>query len=188
VVTPQDILDRRERAIAVLTEQGLELCADLKDAALMTEDLHAKAELALAFQRVGRAVRQGLALEAKLLWGEGRLEREQERERTQTLEAEGRAARDEKTTKVRSGVHRLIWTEGEREELDALEIDELIERTDKLIDFDAATGALQDEPLDAAITRLAREVGLKVPHKARPAQNTRSSEPGPSNPDYYDSA
>lgn len=178
--TPQDILDRRARAFTLLTEQGLELCADLKDAALETQDLHAKAELALAHQRVGRSIRQTLALEARLLHGEGQLARERE----DAAQAQVRAARHDKVAKVRSGVHRLVWTEAEREELDEDETEALIDRADKLIDFDADAGVLHDEPLEAAVTRLAREVGIKL----APSPEAEPAQPAPAERDYWDSA
>ena len=57
---------RQDRILAELSELGLALARDLQACALAADDVATKSELGLAFQRVSRAVRQTLALEAKL--------------------------------------------------------------------------------------------------------------------------
>jgi hypothetical protein len=143
--------ERRDRILTELSELGLDIARDLHARALAAETPEAAGELALAFQRVSRSVRQTLALEAKLERDRARQDREDRAD----------AAREHTTrihrrrTQVRLAVERAIWTEAEGDEAERL-VDDLDDLLDERVlddDFDAT-------PLDAQIDRIRADLGL----------------------------
>lgn len=142
---------RHGRILAELSELGLALARDFQARALATVDDTAAAGLGLAFHRAARSVRQSVALEA-------RLERDRRRD---DREAKAFAARDtqdrvlKRKAQARAAVTRLIWTEAEGEEAEAL-LEDLEDRLSEVaLDDDFSRG-----PLETDITRLSADLGL----------------------------
>lgn len=110
--TPSEMHARHAAALSQLAELGLALAADLQARALRAEDDAEAARLADGFHKVGRSVRQSLALEARLLREHERAAREAvaEDDRTRPLRLAQRQAQ------VRKAVERLIWDEIEDDE------------------------------------------------------------------------
>lgn len=149
-----DMAERHGRILAELSELGLSLVRRLHEAAVTAEEPRAAAELAGAFHRISRSVRQTLALEARLERDRARQDREDRAEAARRREA--RIGR--RKAEVRAALERLIWTEAEGEEAEDLlcELDELLER-------DALTGGFAEAPLETCIARLHRELDLASP-------------------------
>jgi hypothetical protein len=111
-----EMLARHARVLAELTELGMAFARDARADAEAAQTPEERARQALVFQRVSRAIRQGLALEAKLA-------REAQRAGAEAAEREDR--RNAQLVRARknqlmSAVQGLVWSEVERlgEELD----------------------------------------------------------------------
>src|SRR5438552_14674289 len=107
--------------LSELTQLGMSLARDLHARAAAAGTNAEAAQLAEAFHKISRSVRQSLALKARLARTErqDRLPRTREAEELTTL----------RKAKVREGTARLIWTEAEHDEAFALErrLDNLLE-------------------------------------------------------------
>ncbi|MDB5442475.1 MAG: hypothetical protein JWP73_851, partial [Phenylobacterium sp.] len=146
-----EMMERHGRLLARFAEQAASLADDLQASALAAETPEQKQALSLAFHRMGRALRQTLALEAKLR-RDARREDRLEADRADEISARRVAARK---ARVRGAVEALIWDEVEDDEqLDTLRLlDERLEYEDL---------ADPDEPVDALIQRVAHELGLPL--------------------------
>ncbi|THD77038.1 MAG: hypothetical protein E7812_13850 [Phenylobacterium sp.] len=102
---------RHKALLGEFAELAMGLARDLHAAALAAPTPEEKAKLAQEFHRVGRGLRQSLALEARLDRAEARELVEEARRRR---EAEGEAF-TLRRAKVRAAVKRLVWTETESE-------------------------------------------------------------------------
>jgi hypothetical protein len=143
--------DRHTAGLAERAEMGLSLARDLHACALAAEP-EAKAELALAFQRVSRSVRQTYALEQ-------RLERERrlaDKDIAAQAERERMTGVLKKRRQVRAAVEPLIWTEYEGDE--AEDLSEALEAlvSDQALDEDA----FLDAPLEACVEAIRTGLGL----------------------------
>ena len=148
---PSDMTERHARILQMLAERGAELACKLQEQAMAAEDPKEAAELALAFHRVARTVRQSLALEAKLERDARRGTAEDRR-----FAAEARTARvDERKAQVRAQMRRSLWTEHEAS--DALA---LIRDLDSLLTDAEHVGGFAADPLEAVIERLAQTLRL----------------------------
>jgi hypothetical protein len=148
--------ETRMKMLGELAEMALVLARDLQQAALVAETAEEKVRLADAFHKVGRGVRQSLALharlerDAQLAGAPAQAAAPAEADRTRR---EGRAAR------LRSTVERLIWTE--REKLDAepyvlrIRLQQLIAGESRAEDF------LETDP-DLQIARLCETLGVPI--------------------------
>jgi hypothetical protein len=149
--SPADMKERHTAGLAELAEMGLSLARDLHASALAAEP-EAKAELALAFQRVSRSVRQTYALEQ-------RLERER-RLMDKDVAAQGARERVEgvyrKSRQVRAAVSPLIWTEYEGDEAENL--DEALYAL--VSDLAQDEDAFLDAPLEACVETIRANLGL----------------------------
>jgi hypothetical protein len=154
------IAEAHEQALGLLADRTLKLALHLQESAMEIEDPDQKVRLALAFHRVGRGLRQTLALHKRFVGervaGDAKAEREAEEARE--------APRDWKCARVRHAMERLVWTEHERDEdYEDGPGERLLE------DIEARIEALSDEPEflateDAAlIARLCEEFGFEVP-------------------------
>lgn len=156
--------ERQEAGLAELADMGLSLARDLHARALAATDDKAAADLALAFQRMGRCVRQTYALEQ-------RLDREQ---RLAERETAARAASDRldlvqrKRRLVRNAVASLIWTEYEGEE--AEDLDDALGAL--VMDLSEDQAAFLETPLDVCIDAIRADLGL-------PASDAEPSAPEP---------
>ena len=161
----------RMQLLGELAEMGMVLARDLQQSALMAEDLGEKVKLASAFHRIGRGVRQSLALHARL-----------ERDAEQAVrEAKARAS-DAKVwaglrrkSEIKGAVERLVWTEHEASDDEA---ETLIDRLDLLLDAEADAEGFLDEDPDLVIARLCEVLKLPVPPPSTPAGGGSRSEGG----------
>jgi len=144
--------ERHGRILAELSELGLGLARELQQRALAAETPEAAADLANAFHRISRSVRQTLALETKLERERRRRAQEDEIEelRQRPQRAERRAA------EVREAVERLIWTEAESEE----RAEELLADLDDYLTWEIASETFLTEPLDGYVARVCEDLGI----------------------------
>jgi hypothetical protein len=171
-----DIAETRARMLGELAELGLVLARDLQQAALVAEHPQDKVRLAEAFARVGRGVRQSLALHA-------RMEREAMRD---AGEAEAEAAslepvrRKRRKAEVRSAIETIIWREHERLDADP---DILLEELDAYLDDEARTEGFLHSAAETLVARLCRTLGLPIPPAGDSAgaadTATRTATPSP---------
>lgn len=145
----------REKAIlGELADLGLVLARDLQKRALAAADDAVAAEMALAFHRVSRSVRQSLALAARL-----------ERDRhAAAREAANIASRktlqrvQRRRQEVRDALTPLIWTETEGDEDEAETLFEALES--RLMAMGPEDADFADQPLDACIAAIRTALGL----------------------------
>ena len=144
----------QDRALAELLELGMAAAREVQARLLAAEDAKAVCDLSLAFNRVSRAVRQTIALQAKV----GRERRREGRDQAAEIKRadEGRASR--RQLQLRTAVERRIWTEAEDDEAERL-IDEL----DDLVSEEALYEGFGQEPVAAHIARICTDLGLPVP-------------------------
>jgi hypothetical protein len=147
-----EMMARHSRLLARFAEQAASLAEDLHACGLAAETPEQKQALSLAFHRMGRTLRQTLALEARLR-RDGKREDRLDEARADKLAKARLAARKDR---VRGAVEALIWDEAEEDE----QADYL-----RLLDGRLEYEDLADpeEPLEALIQRIARELGLPSP-------------------------
>ena len=137
--------------LQALGDGALSLAMNLHARAMAAEDNAEAVELAGAFHKVSRSVRQSLALEAQF-------ERDQARK---AQEAEDRARADRarrasaRQDQVRLRVERLIWNEADGKEAEALLAD-----LDDLIELAAAEADFLDLPIEVLVARIAHDLQL----------------------------
>jgi hypothetical protein len=154
-----DMMERHARLLGRYADQAAMLAEGLCAAAMAAETAEQKQSLTLAFHRMGRTLRQTLALEAKLRRDARRDARLDEDRADKVAQARTAARRD----RVRNAVEQLIWTEAEDEQVDFLTL--LNQR------LDGHDLADPDEPVEALIQRVAAEIGLEVPPEASGADD-----------------
>ena len=161
---PADILDE-------LVTLGLGMARDLHARQAVAETASDAAQLAEAFHKISRSVRQSLALKARLARAE-RQDRLPAARDVQELRALTRA-------RVREGCARLIWTEAEGDEAERLE-----DRLDTLLD----TADLTDDdlgPVMDQIAAIARRLGLQTPPDKADPSPTRPIPPKDGQPEKF---
>jgi hypothetical protein len=170
-----EMMARHGRLLARFAEQAASLAEDLHGCALAAESPEEKQAISLAFHRMGRALRQSVALEAKLRRDFARAERE---EKTASA-GERRAAA---LAKVRATLSRLIHQEAKTRgglEGQWFRRDSL-ERLERVLDGEEAK-TLVPEDVTGFIERLCRRFGVEPDHEpgpppARSAKRGRWSE------------
>ena len=143
------MIERHSRLLARFAEQAAALAEDLCAAALAAETPEAKQSLSFAFHRMGRALRQSCALEARLRRDHRRDERG-DQERAAKVEA-GRL--EVRKAKVRAAVEQLVWDEVEPDDW-AAHLQLLEDR------LDGADLADPEVTIEALIHSIAKAVGL----------------------------
>jgi hypothetical protein len=150
--SPAEMAERQGRMLAELAELGLTLARELQARALAAETPAETAQLAEAFHRISRSVRQSLALEAKLQREAVRDARDQRE--TEARETEVRRAARKAQLKKR--VEQLIWDEVEEAEVAgdmARDVADFVER-------EAESESFLDEPVEAQIARIREVLGV----------------------------
>jgi hypothetical protein len=154
--------ETRMKMLGELAEMALVLARDLQQAALTAPTLDEKVRLADAFHKVGRGVRQSLALHA-------RMERDAVAPPAPAAAEAEEARREARAARIRSHVERLIWTEREKleEEPSALRIQlrALVATESRAEDF------LETDP-DLQVARLCD--ALRVPRPPIPDRHPRA--------------
>ena len=148
---PTEMSERHGRILAALAERGLALACKLHDAAMAAEDPKQAADLAIAFHRVSRSVRQSLALEARL----ERMRRMGRYEESRAALEDARERGVRRAAELRQRVGRMIWTEAEKSEAPRLE-----RRLGDLLRQAHCFEGFADAPVEAHIARLRAELGL----------------------------
>ena len=152
-MTPTPALSRDEEMLAAIAERDFALACRVHDEA-MAADRESLPELARAYQRATRSLRQTLALKARL----ARERDEQQRKAGVRAEA-GRAARiHHKQSQVRAPLERAIWDEHEDDD----SAEQAILRLGELLDEAALADGFLDEPVERLIVRLAETLGYQV--------------------------
>ena len=166
-----EMAERHGRVLAELSELGLSLARELHGRAMSADEPDQASNLALAFHRISRCVRQTIALEAKLERDRLRAEREAQSEAVRAAEA----VTFRNKARVRLAVERCVWTEAEGNEAERL-LDEL----DDLLEEESLSGALAAQPVEACIARIRRDLGLSEPQA--PGLEAGAEPPGPAEP------
>ena len=145
------VAERQGRILGELAELGLSLARVVHERALAAETPEATSELALAFHRISRSVRQTLALEAKLERDRARQDREVRAEAARQHE-NGVARRKHQ---VRMAVERSVWNEAE-----GAEAERLLDELDDILEEEALSDAFAEGPVEAHVARLRADLGL----------------------------
>jgi len=157
--------EAHEQALGILADRTLKLALHLQEQAMDVEDPDQKVRLSTAFHRVGRGLRQTLALQARM----AREARRGAAEAVQAAAVEDDARRakaiPEKKQAVRRAVERLVWTEYERGEDEA---DQILDDLNEFLDAEAFEPGFLETPTDVIVSRLARtlELPLSAPSDA----------------------
>jgi hypothetical protein len=151
----QDRAERRLCILQELAELGMDLARDVQARALAVDaDPATAGDLVLSFARIVRAVRQTVALEAKL-------DRDGQAASAERAERRARDARDrvyKHKARVRDLVERAIDAEASG---DAAE-DLLCDLNERLEDADDLAG-FADRPVAEIVAHICRELGLSPP-------------------------
>jgi len=150
-----EMTERHGRILAELAEIGMAIARDLQVQALEAETPEAKARAAAAFAPVARAVRQSLALEAKLARDLARHEREELQAADRDLAARLR----KRKTRVRLHMQRAICNAF----ADAETGDEVMMRLEDLrdrLDDDLLEADFAERPFHEVIATLHRALGM----------------------------
>lgn len=172
--------DAQQQALGVFADAVLKLALHLQQEALATEDLDRKVRLAGAVHRLGRGLRQTVALQAKLARD---ARNEAAAEPSASAQAQtvappdptgptptGIAARRRRDWLTR-GVERCVWNEYERDD-EAAEFtgESLLEDLqERLADLMADPEAFLALDPDALLVQLCNELGLTPPQFHPPA-------------------
>ncbi|TAJ70375.1 MAG: hypothetical protein EPO51_17740 [Phenylobacterium sp.] len=166
MTVPPDMAERHGRQLARFAELSLTLAEDVHAAAVAAPEPEQKARLAEAFHRLGRALRQSVAWEAKLVRDRARDLKAAEADAAEAQERAVGRRRD----RVRAEVERQIYCE-----IDPGEADAWLADFEERLETEALDDAFIDEDVDAQVARLAAELGLTgearhdyTPRRCRP--------------------
>ena len=158
---PDPIAERTQQLLGELAELSMSLARDLHACALAAESVEEKAQMAAAFHKAARSVRQSLALHA-------RMRRDERREAAEALaaaEAAKKARVRARRERLFEAVDRLIWDEAEDDDSAARRSDEAAERLDAL----AEAPDFLETPAEVLIARLCAAFGITPPATLSPA-------------------
>jgi hypothetical protein len=157
-----DIDDFAERMLARLAERDLSAAEKVHDQLMAAETAAETAELARAYQRLARSVRQSLALRARF-----QRDRAQAAAAPQATESKpqkpGGAAIARRIRELREGALRVIWDEAE----DAETADYHTEELDSLIMQEMFSDHFGVEPLDDHVARICLMMGFNAARVSR---------------------
>ena len=164
-------IERADLILDELARLGLSLARDMAQRAEAAKDDDQAARLAMAFHHVARAVRQSLALQAKLAHDAQR----HLREARDDAQRQDKTRRELHAARVRSGVRRVIGAEAaEREHI------ALLSRLELALLSDSTDADFLEGTVERHIARLCRMLGVPVPDAAGSAQpSSPSGEGGP---------
>lgn len=171
--------EAQEQALGIFADAVLKLALHIQQEAMAAEDLDQKVRAAGAVHRLGRGLRQTLALQAKLA-RDARSDAAATSEAQASIpeSAEPPAPPDPKTVAVRRrgdwltrGVERCVWNEYDREE-EAGEFtgDSLLEDLhERLADLQADPEAFRRLDPDDLLVELCKDLGVTPPQFRPPA-------------------
>ena len=178
-----EMTERHARALGEFSELCLASARDLAARQLATEDAAEAAELASALHKVGRSLRQSMALEARL-----RRDQEQGVREAQDRKAQADLTRRRhRRAQVEAAFERLSWDEGFDYDEDDLS---------EILDVDILAETFGQLPLDRQIVNLCKRMGLEPPQRLGPAkadtdeapQDTHIRPPPPLDDDFWRSS
>jgi len=170
----EGVTDRRLEMLGEFAELALSLARDLHQAALAAEDAGEKARLAEACHRMGRGLRQSLALHARLERNVTRNAREDAGYAAQQV-AEAVVRRK---AQVKAAVERMVWSEYEPDDSEA---EETLDRLAKSLDAEAELEGFEQQDLAAQIAEICRLIGYLPPAPPQDAA-VAAAEPEPGGP------
>ena len=186
--------EAQEQALGIFADAVLKLALHIQQQALDAEDLDQKVRAAGAVHRLGRGLRQTVALQAKLA-RDARTDAAKAQPEAEPPEQP--APLDPKTVAVRRrrdwltrGVKRCVWNEYDRED-EAAEFtgDSLLEDLhERLADLTADPEAFLQRDPDTLLIELCQELGLKPPEFHPPAPPVPPARPQTSAPNGHDSS
>jgi hypothetical protein len=149
-----DRAERRLRILQELAEIGMDLARAVRTRALAAKDPAATVDLGLSFSRIARAVRQTVALEA-------RLEQDRQAAAAERAERQARDAREQAykhKARIRGLVERAIDAEASGEAAEDLlgDLDERLEDADDLAGF-------AGRPVAEIVQHICRELDVTPP-------------------------
>lgn len=150
---PEDMAARHGRMLAEIQEIALAAARDLGAALAEAPTPAEKAVVMGALHRAGRCLRQSIALEARLVRDAARAVREAQ----EAARAEVGRKVERRRAQVRAVVERLIWTEHEKDEDEALRLEDSL---DDLLAEDACFDEFLTDPVALQIERLCTDLGL----------------------------
>ena len=161
--------ERRARMLQALAEGALSLAMNLQARAMATDDDELAAELAGAFHKVSRSVRQSLALEAQF----ERNAVQAQREDAAIQRKENLARTFARSKKLRSALQELTWRETEKlDEEDAEAFDDLLY---EIVERETLADDFLAEDFNDQVVRLLSALGYEVTpdgHVRRKGQTT----------------
>lgn len=190
--------EAQEQALGIFADAVLKLALHIQQAAIETEDLDQKVRLAGAVHRLGRGLRQTVALQAKV-GRDARKEAAQAALDTPPPQpvAEPAAPPDPKTVAVRRrrdwltrGVERCVWNEYDSDDATAeVTADSLLEDLqERLVDLMADPDAFLGLDPDALLVELCKELGVTPPQFHVPAPAVPARGPPPASANGHDSS
>jgi hypothetical protein len=165
------MMEAQEQALGIFADAILKLALHIQQEALDTEDLDQKVSLAGAVHRLGRGLRQTVALQAKLA-RDARAEAAKPTPRPEPRPPKDPEPVDPKTVAVRRrrdwltrGVERCVWNEYDStDETEEFTADSLLEDLrERLADLMADPDAFLQLDPDDLLVELCQELGLKPP-------------------------
>jgi hypothetical protein len=180
------MVEAQEQALGVFADAVLKLALHIQQQALDAEDLDQKVRLAGAVHRLGRGLRQTVALQAKLA-RDARTEAAKAQPDAQPSEEP--TPLDPKTVAVgrrrdwlTRGVERCVWNEYDREdEAGEFTGESLLEDLhERLADLMAEPDAFLQLDPDALLVELCKDLGLEPPEFHPPAPLVPPAQPGTS--------
>jgi len=191
--------EAQEQALGIFADAVLKLALHIQQEAMAAEDLDQKARAAGAVHRLGRGLRQTLALQTKLARDARReaAELQLQAEPSPEPPEEPAVPLDPKAVAVRRrrdwltrGVERCVWNEYERDD-EAAEFtgDSLLEDLrERLADITDDPEAFLELDPDTLLVELCKELGLKPPEFHPPAPSVPPATPQTSAANGHDSS
>jgi hypothetical protein len=173
------MIEAQEQALGIFADAVLKLALHIQQEAMAAEDLDRKVRAAGAVHRLGRGLRQTVALQAKLARA-SRAEAAKPAPHPQSEPPEENQPADPRTVAVRRrrdwltrGVERCVWNEYDRtDDTEEFTADSLLEDLgERLSDLMADPEAFLQRDPDDLLVELCQELGLTPPefHPRAPA-------------------
>ncbi|MDB5425156.1 MAG: hypothetical protein JWQ29_2572 [Phenylobacterium sp.] len=139
------------RLLDHISQLGMAMACDFQQRCLAVGDAREAADLALAFQRATRSVRQSIALKAKLTRDVTLHERDDRAHAVRETEARVQVRK----AQVRLHVERAVWNEA-----DGPEAERLLDELDDLLDCGAFDEGFVQGPVETHVARFCEELGV----------------------------
>jgi hypothetical protein len=146
------LLDRQLRMLGELAEIGLEIARALEGQAKGTGPKLTDGDIAHAYSRVSRAVRQAILLQSRLL-GDAETRRA-------AVKAETDKVRQERQDNRKAAISFTIERIAEAQHDDTDEVDRLTEEADDRLDDEGFLGDVLDRPVSEIIAQICKHLGL----------------------------